>query len=76
MFYNDRFGDRESGFLDRLLAIGKMFDPARIQAISAEAFGSRDQRVASDDVGLILPGREFKLSRRRGSGGLAAFGFR
>jgi Tfp pilus assembly PilM family ATPase len=77
MFYNDRFGDRESsGFLDSLLVIGRMFDPARIQAISTEAFGAAISVLRPVDVGLILPGDSLSFHDVAAPGGLAALGFR
>ena len=77
MFYNDRFGDRESPrFLDSLMVVGKMFDPARIKAVSTEAFGHALNILRPDDLGLSLPASELNFHEIAAPGGLAALGFR
>ena len=77
MFYNDRFGDRESPrFLDSLMVVGKMFDPARIKAVSTEAFGHALNILRPDDLGLSIPASELNFHEIAAPGGLAALGFR
>jgi hypothetical protein len=77
MFYNDRFGDRESlGFLDSLLVIGRMFDTERIKAISAEAFGRAVDILRPSDVGLETPPENLSFHDIAAPTGLAALGFR
>jgi hypothetical protein len=77
MFYNDRFGDRESPrFLDSLLVVGQMFDAARIKEISTEALGRALEVLRPDDIGLSIPPGGIRFHEIAAPGGLAALGFR
>jgi len=77
MFYNDRFGDRESPrFLDSLMVVGEMFDSARIKSISTEAIGKALEILRPEDLGLSLPTSELNFHEVAAPGGLAALGFR
>ena len=77
MFYNDRFGERESPkFLESLLVVGKLFDPVRIKAISTEAFGRALDVLRPIDVGLVLPTEQLSFHEIAAPGGLAAMAFR
>jgi hypothetical protein len=77
MFYNDRFGDRESPrFLDSLLVVGEIFDPGRIRSISTEIFGTALNILRPDEIGLTLPPSDLNFHEIAAPSGLAALGLR
>jgi len=75
MFYNDRFGGGQgTGLLERLLVVGRMLVPSKIQAIASEALGRNLRVMSSDEVGLYLPDSRFSFDDLAAPAGLAALG--
>jgi hypothetical protein len=72
MFYNDRF--TAGGTLDRLLVLGNVIDPVKVQDIAVEALGREVRVLSSTDVGLDIPSTGLNFSDLAAPAGLAALG--
>jgi hypothetical protein len=77
MFYRDRFGDESNGnFLEKLLAVGKDFSPARLKEIAAEALGRTLDILRPEDVGLNMPVHTLSFDDLAAPAGLASLGWK
>ena len=77
MFYNDRFAaDAKSGVLEKLLAVGKIFNADKLRDIAAESLGRTLKILRPEDVGLNLPAANLQFDDLAAPAGLAAFGWR
>jgi Tfp pilus assembly PilM family ATPase len=74
MFYNDRLASSNGSFLEKVLVIGKNFNPSRIREISAEALGQELVVLRPEDVGLNIPVSNFSFDDLAAPAGLAALG--
>lgn len=76
MFYRDRLGDALSEtFLEKMLAIGKDFTPARLKEIADEALGRTLHILRPEDVGLNLPIQNLSFDEVAAPAGLASLGW-
>jgi hypothetical protein len=76
MFYRDRLSDSSSEtFLEKMLAIGKDFTPARLKEIADEALGRTLQILRPEDVGLNLPIQNLSFDEVAAPAGLASLGW-
>lgn len=76
MFYRDRLSDDSSEtFLEKMLAIGKEFTPARLKEIADEALGRTLQILRPEDVGLNLPIQNLSFDEVAAPAGLASLGW-
>ena len=76
MFYRDRFAADSSSVLEKLLVIGKSFEPSRIREISSDALGHELDTMRAEDIGLSMPVGTFTLDDVAAPAGLASFGYR
>ncbi len=72
MFYNDRVGSESTGYLDKILLVGKDLVPAKIMEIAAEALGRTLQILRPEDIGLYIPDASFSFDEIAAPAGLAA----
>ena len=76
MFYRDRFGDDSNiNLLEKILLIGKDFNPDKLAEISDEALGKTLYILRPEDVGLNLPVQELNFDDLAAPAGLATYGF-
>lgn len=75
MFYQDRLDSAGGGSLERILAVGKSFDPARLREISREALGLDLKVLRPEDVGLNIPVSSLTFNDLAAPAGAAALGF-
>src|SRR6185369_11146164 len=61
MFYNDRLASTSGNYLEKVLVIGKNFNPSRIKEISIEALGQELIVLSPEDVGLNIPTSSFSF---------------
>lgn len=74
MFYNDRLASSNGGYLEKVLVIGKNFNPSRIREISNEALGQELIVLSPEDVGLNIPVSSFSFDDLAAPAGAAALG--
>lgn len=74
MFYNDRLASADGGYLEKVLVIGKNFNPSRIREISNEALGQELTVLTPEDVGLSIPVSSFTFDDLAAPAGAAALG--
>jgi hypothetical protein len=72
MFYNDRLASPNGSFLEKVLVIGKNFNPKRIREISTEALGQELVVLQPEDVGLNIPVSNFSFDDLAAPAGVAA----
>lgn len=76
MFYRDRFGNEQNeNSLEKLLAVGRSFSPARLKEIADEALGKTLAILRPEDVGLSLPAQSLSFNDLAAPAGLAALGW-
>lgn len=74
MFYNDRLASENGNFLEKVLIVGKNFDPKRLSEISNEALGQELTVLRPEDVGLNIPASSLSFDDLAAPAGIAAFG--
>jgi hypothetical protein len=77
LFYRDRraVGSDESSSLTRLMVVGDGLSKERAGEIVTETTGSEIQPLEAEDLGLMLPSREFSFDAIAAPAGLAAMSF-
>jgi len=76
MFYHDRVAGGTQGRLHDLLLVGEELDPAKIQDVSAEAFGSPLNVLTPERIGLTIPVGSLLFDDVAAPAGLAALAWR
>lgn len=77
MFYRDRFADNQKGNeLEKLLVVGKDFQPSKLKEIASEALGKTLNILRPEDVGLNIPVSNLSFDDLAAPAGLAALGWR
>lgn len=77
MFYNDRFAaERGNKQLDRVMAVGRDLDAAKIIEIARESLGRTVSMLGSRDIGLHLAVDSLSIDEVAAPAGLAILGFR
>ena len=77
MFYHDRVADEKSGnLLEKILVVGKNFQPAKIKEVAAEALGRTLKILRPEDVGLNIPVGSLSFDDLAAPAGLAALGWK
>jgi len=74
MFYNDRLASSNGNYLEKVLVIGKNFNPSRLKEISGEALGQELIVLRPEDVGLNIPVSSLSFDDLAAPAGIAAFG--
>jgi hypothetical protein len=77
MFYRDRMAnDSSANFLEKLLVIGRDFEPGKLTEIANDALGKALNVLRPEDVGLILPVQDLSFDDLAAPAGLATYGWK
>lgn len=77
MFYQDRVANEQSGnLLEKILIVGRNFEPAKIKDIAAEALGRTLNILRPEDIGLNVPTGSLSFEDLAAPAGLATLGWR